>query len=165
VRQTIERRRSRLAGRHLELDLVPAVVRVDGVFLDASLTNVIDNALKYTPADAVIQVQTEELDDAFVRVRIADSGPGVPDAALPHLFEKFYRAPGAPGGSRTGLGIGLAVVKGLIEATGGRVTARRSALGGLEIDLDLPLAHVGPGDPGGALEATGSGEPSGPERR
>ena len=64
----------------------------------------------------------------------------MPDAALAHLFEKFYRVPGARGGSRGGLGIGLAVVRGLVEAMGGHVAARRSDLGGLAIDIDLPLA-------------------------
>ena len=78
----------------------------------------------------------------MVRLTIEDGGEGVPDAALPSLFEKFYRVPGGPTGSRSGTGIGLAVVQGLIEATGGRATARRSALGGLAIDLDLPTARL-----------------------
>jgi two-component system sensor histidine kinase KdpD len=136
----IERVRSRLAGRRLELVIAPAVVRVDAVFLDAVVANVLDNAIKYSPPDAAIRVSTTTLDSTTVRLSIDDSGDGVPDAALPHLFEKFYRAPGARGGSRGGLGIGLAVVRGLVEAMGGRVTARRSELGGLAIDIDLPLA-------------------------
>jgi signal transduction histidine kinase len=61
---------------------------------------------------------------------------------MPRLFDKFYRVPGGPGGSRSGTGIGLAVVRGLVEATGGKATAHRSDLGGLAIDLDLPLAPV-----------------------
>jgi signal transduction histidine kinase len=66
----------------------------------------------------------------------------VPDEALPRLFDKFYRVPGAPKGSRSGTGIGLAVVRGLVEAMGGRAAARRSDLGGLAIDLDLPAARA-----------------------
>jgi two-component system sensor histidine kinase BaeS len=56
------------------------------------------------------------------------------------LFEKFYRVPRKGEGSRRGTGIGLAVVLGLVEAMGGRVTARASDLGGLAVDVDLPVA-------------------------
>jgi signal transduction histidine kinase len=63
----------------------------------------------------------------------------VPEEHLPHLFEKFYRVPGAQRSSRSGVGIGLAVVRGLTEAMGGGVVARRGELGGLAIDLDLSI--------------------------
>jgi signal transduction histidine kinase len=75
---------------------------------------------------------------------VEDSGPGVPDAELGRLFEKFYRVPGRAGGSRVGTGVGLAVVRGLTEAMGGSVTARRSELGGLAIDVLLPVAESPP---------------------
>ena len=68
--------------------------------------------------------------DGFVRLTVEDGGAGVPDEALEHLFEKFYRAPGAAKGSRSGMGIGLAVVHGLVAAMGGQASARRSDLGG-----------------------------------
>jgi signal transduction histidine kinase len=88
-----------------------------------------------------------------IRLTVEDSGPGVPEEALPRLFEKFYRPPRSPSiagrartaaGSRSGTGIGLAVVRGLVEAQGGSVRARRSRLGGLAIDLDLPAAGAEP---------------------
>jgi two-component system sensor histidine kinase KdpD len=138
--QAIERIRPRLASRDLDLAIEPAIVRVDAVFLDAAVANVLDNAVKYTPPDARIRVATTLVGPGAVRLTIEDSGIGVPDEALPSLFDKFYRAPGSHAGSRGGLGIGLAVVRGLIEATGGTVAARRSALGGLAIDLHLPRA-------------------------
>jgi two-component system, OmpR family, sensor histidine kinase KdpD len=156
VRQTVDRRRSRFGGRRLELEVEPAIVRVDGVFLDAAMANLVENALKYTPSDAVIRISSAPVDERTIRLTVEDSGPGVIDDALPHLFEKFYRAPGAPRGSRSGLGIGLAVVKGLVEATGGHVRARRSVLGGLAIDLDLPLATPRP-EPDASDPADGSG--------
>ena len=137
--QPLERVRRRLGGRRLDVDLQQAVVRVDAVFVDSAVTNVLDNAVKYTPEDAPIRISSAPLDGATIRLTIEDGGPGVAPEVLPRLFEKFYRAPGARGGSRGGLGIGLAVVRGLIEATGGRVTARHSDLGGLAMDLDLPM--------------------------
>ncbi len=155
VEQAVDRLRAGLGHRQVEVAVEPVIVRVDGVFLDAALANLLENARKYAPADAPVRVSARVLDAVFVRLTVEDGGPGVPDAALPRLFEKFYRVPGARGGSRGGLGIGLAVVKGLIEATGGRVSARRSALGGLAVDLDLPRATVA-----GGATADGTGTES-----
>jgi two-component system sensor histidine kinase KdpD len=142
LNRAIDRARARLGARSLELDLVAAPVEVDPVFLDAAVANVLDNAIKYTPADAHIRMSAGEQPDGTVRLTIEDDGPGVSDEALARLFEKFYRAPGAPGGSRGGSGIGLAVARGMIEATGGHVEAHRSELGGLAVDLELPMATL-----------------------
>ena len=146
----LERARARLGGRSLEESVEPVPVLVDAVFLDAAVGNVLDNAIKYTPDAARIRITTGRPLDAMVRLTIDDDGPGVPDGALPHLFEKFYRAPGTRGGSRSGLGIGLAVVRGLVEAMDGSVAARRGERGGLAVDIDLPLAGQPPTDPGEA---------------
>jgi two-component system, OmpR family, sensor histidine kinase KdpD len=134
-----------LAGdRPIEVDLAAApAVRADPVMLDEALANIVDNAVHHTPAGTRIRLAAAELpDEPFVRLTVEDSGPGVPDEALGRLFEKFYRVAEAGRGSRGGTGIGLAVVRGLTEAMGGRVTARRSERGGLAIDLDLPVAPV-----------------------
>ncbi len=143
VGQTVDRLRSRLAGRPVEILLDAAPVNVDPVFLDEAVTNALENAIKYTPAGTLIRLSAVELPgEGLIRLTIDDAGAGVPDAVLPRLFEKFYRVPGSSGGSRAGTGIGLAVVRGLVEAMGGRVRARRSELGGLAIDLDLPAVAV-----------------------
>jgi two-component system sensor histidine kinase KdpD len=141
VERTTERFRLRLGDRPLEVAVdVPPVV-VDPVFLDEAITNALENGLKYTQSGTPIRITARELaDEPLVRLTIEDAGPGVPDESVPRLFEKFYRVPGGGQGSRSGTGIGLAVVQGLVEAMGGHVGARRSDLGGLAIDLDLPLA-------------------------
>ncbi len=141
--EPVERTRGRLGSRLLETAIDQALVEVDPVFVDAALANLLDNAIKYTPDGARIRIVGGAHDTGVVVLTIEDDGPGVPPDALPHLFETFYRVPGVRGGSRAGLGIGLAVVRGLVEATGGRVTARRSELGGLAIDLTLPTAAPG----------------------
>ena len=149
--RTVDRLRDRLGGRTVELSLDAPPVLVDPVFLDDALANVLENAVKYTGPTACLRLSARPLaDEPYVRLTVEDSGPGVPDEALPRLFEKFYRVPGGARGSRAGTGIGLAVVRGLVEATGGRCRARRSELGGLAIDVDLPES------PGAAAASVGA---------
>lgn len=145
VGRTVDRLRPRMAGRPVDIDLDAPPVEVDPVFVDDAVVNALENALKYTPPGTRIRIAAAvSPDPAFVRLTIEDAGPGVPADALPLLFDKFYRVPGVGQGSRSGTGIGLAVVRGMVEATGGRVGARRSDLGGLAIDLDLPCATMPP---------------------
>jgi two-component system sensor histidine kinase KdpD len=143
VGQTIQRLRSRLGDRPLDVRLDAPPVAVDPVFLDEAVTNAIENAIKYTPPATPIRISaTEVAGERRVRLTVEDGGQGVPDHAMPRIFEKFYRVPGVAGGSRSGTGIGLAVVRGLVEAMGGDVSARRGELGGLAIDIDLPVADI-----------------------
>ncbi|HUP83498.1 MAG TPA: ATP-binding protein [Candidatus Limnocylindria bacterium] len=141
VGAALERLAPRLVGWRVESEVGREVVRADPVFLDAVLTNALDNIVRHTPSGTTIRLLTAAGRGQMVRLTIEDSGPGVPDEALARLFDKFYRVPGSRG-SRHGTGIGLAVVQGLVEAMGGQVAARRSELGGLAIDIDLPLAAV-----------------------
>jgi len=142
VEQSLDRLRPRLAGRPLDVDLTDRPVEVDPVFLDEALTNIVENALKYTSPGTPLRVKAADAGGGLVRLTVEDAGPGVPDEALGRLFEKFYRVPEARRQSRAGTGIGLAVVRGLVEAMGGSVGARRSDLGGLAIDINLPAARV-----------------------
>ena len=140
--RAVARERPGMGARTLEVDLAAPPVEVDPVFVDEAFSNILDNARKYTPELATIRVSAGGATDGRVRVTVEDDGPGLPDEVLVRLFEKFYRAPGATAGSRGGTGIGLAVARGVIEATGGRVAVRRSELGGLAFDIDLPAALV-----------------------
>jgi two-component system sensor histidine kinase KdpD len=163
--RTLQRLRPRLVERVLSVDVPAQPVRVDPVFLDEAFTNLLENALKFTsPGDAVHVHAGEITNDGFLRLTVEDGGPGVPEAALERLFEKFYRAGTDPRASRPGTGIGLAVVRGLTEAMGGRVVARQSDLGGLAIDVFLPVAAVpaelageAAGSASGSSAAAGSG--------
>ena len=155
VGQVADRAQRQLGGRTLELAVDAPPVLVDPIFLVQAVANVLDNATKHTPPEARIAVTAHELGDGLVRLSIEDDGPGVPTAALTRLFDRFYRVPGAGGGSRAGTGIGLAVARGLIEAMDGRIAARAGERGGLAIDLDLPLAAI----PTAAVEPLGAGAP------
>jgi len=143
VGRTMDRVRPRLGNRPVELALSAPPVEVDPVFLDEALTNALDNAIKYTPPGSAIRVSATRLSgQAHVRLSIEDAGPGVPDTAMAKIFDKFYRVPGAAAVFRSGTGVVLAVVRGLVEAMDGAVSARRSELGWLAIDIDLPAATV-----------------------
>ena len=140
VNRSLERLKSRLASHPLDVALDAPPVLVDPTFLDSAVTNIVENAIKYTPPDAPLRFVARAGEHGRVTLTIEDGGPGVPDDSLGRLFEKFYRVPGRQKTSRSGTGIGLAVVRGLVEAMGGEVSARRSQLGGLAIDIDLPAA-------------------------
>jgi two-component system sensor histidine kinase KdpD len=149
VGRSLERLGRRIGDRPIDVDLAAPPVEVDPTFLDEAVANVVENALKYTPPGAALRVGAVVVDAETVRLTLEDAGPGVPDGSLDRLFDKFYRVPGSTRRSRAGTGVGLAVVRGLVEATGGRVQARRSELGGLAIDLDLPRAPVATTVPAG----------------
>ena len=142
VEEATRRAAAALGDRPIDVRVDPDLpaILVDEVFVGQVLNNMLDNAAKYAGPGAPILISAHETDEHRVRITIEDGGPGVPPEAMPRLFEKFYRVPRKGEGSRRGTGIGLAVVRGLVDAMGGRVTARRSELGGLAVDVDLPIA-------------------------
>jgi len=126
----------------VELRDLPPVV-ADGVLLDTVIANLLDNAMRHAGRDALIRV-SGALRDGSIEVSVEDGGQGVPDEVLPRLFGKFYRVPGRSRGARSGLGIGLSIVQGFVEAMGGTTVAERSELGGLAVRVRLPIAPEPP---------------------
>jgi two-component system, OmpR family, sensor histidine kinase KdpD len=147
VAEAVRRSETTLGERSVEVRIPPDLppVLADEVFIGQVVNNTLDNAAKYAGPGAPVRVSARETDDHRVRITIEDGGPGVPPESMPRLFEKFYRVPRKGEGSRRGTGIGLAVVRGLVDAMGGRVAARPSELGGLAVDVDLPIAALEPG--------------------
>ena len=131
----------------LPADLPP--VRVDAVYFDEAVTNLLDNAVRHAH-DPHVRIRARSMDPDRVRLVVEDDGAGVPAPDLAHLFERFYRVRRAGEGSRRGLGIGLSVVKGLVEAMGGAVRADASTMGGLAIELSLPAVPPPPVEVAGA---------------
>jgi two-component system sensor histidine kinase KdpD len=146
VRETVDRYRPRVVNLQLTYDWAEALppVYADPVFLGQVIANLLDNAASFVPAEGQVRIGARVVDD-MVQIRVEDSGPGVPAKALPHLFEKFYRSGSPESNARTGTGTGLAVVRGLTEAMGGHAEAHRSELGGLAVDVSLPVAPAPPG--------------------
>lgn len=128
----------RARGRQIDTRIPPnlPMVRVDFVLMVQVLTNLLDNAIKYAPPDQPICVSAGQADD-MLRVEVTDKGPGIPDADLERVFDKFYRIQrqGAPSGT----GLGLSICRGIVEAHGGRIWAASGPEGGTMITLTLPL--------------------------
>jgi two-component system sensor histidine kinase KdpD len=140
----LDRYRPRVTGRLAVTipDDLPAV-HVDQTFLSQVLSNVFDNAVTHSAPEADIAVSAAA-SGTDVEIRVEDSAPGVPPDALPRLFDRFYRGSAAATPSRRGVGLGLTVVRGLIEAMGGTVNASASELGGLAITIRVPAAPTEP---------------------
>ncbi|MEP7064542.1 MAG: ATP-binding protein [Gemmatimonadota bacterium] len=115
-------------------DQLPTIL-CDADRLQQALGNLIGNALKFTPSGGEIEVSAEARADG-VRLSVSDSGPGIPDDDVPHIFDRFWTA---HRNSRVrGTGMGLAIVRGIVEAHGGRVWAERNSRGGAIFILQLP---------------------------
>lgn len=138
----LDRMRPVLDGHPVEAtmarDLPP--IRADATFLAQILGNLLDNAARYSPPGTPIRVTASAIEPGMVEVCVEDAGAGVPVDELERIFERFYRRGG--GRKPPGTGLGLPLVRGLTEAMGGHVVARRSSLGGLAVSLQLPATPV-----------------------
>jgi two-component system, OmpR family, sensor histidine kinase MprB len=131
VRNAVERVRRRGSDRTFDVRLEEFHVIGDPDGLERTVTNLLDNAVKWSPPGSTIRVRMEGN-----RLRVADSGPGIPEADLPYVFDRFFR--GASARKTPGTGLGLSIVAKTIEDHGGSVTAGRSDDGGAEFTIQLP---------------------------
>jgi two-component system sensor histidine kinase KdpD len=142
IRDVIDHIQPHLAERHLSLgvpdDLPP--VKLDYLALDQVLTNVIENAISYTPAGTPIEIDAQ-VKGGQMEITIADRGPGIPPADLERIFDKFYRVQGTRRDRAhcSGSGLGLAVCQGLVEAHGGQIRAENREGGGALFRITLPM--------------------------
>lgn len=147
INVTIKSVQKELAGHRLEIKLSPEMplVRMDFVLMEQALTNLLLNAAFHTPAGTPVQISAKVQHNELA-LAVADRGPGVPPEAIPRIFDKFYRAPGAVTG---GTGLGLSIVKGFVEAQGGHVRAENQAGGGAVFSIFLPVTEPPffPGEP------------------
>jgi len=131
-----------LQGREVTLDLPADLppVELDYMEIDQVLTNLIENAARHTPPESPIEISAR-VDDNQVVVSVADRGPGIPQADLVHIFDKFYRVKNIQAKSphAAGSGLGLAVSRGMVEAHGGHIWAENREGGGAIFRFTLPL--------------------------
>jgi two-component system phosphate regulon sensor histidine kinase PhoR len=122
---------------HLELPTDVLLMQGNPIRLRQMLDNLIGNAIKYTPEDGNINIEAEVKGEQVI-LRISDTGPGIPPADQPHIFEKFYRASNVPKGVG-GSGLGLAIVKSIVDNHQGRIWVESMVGQGTTFTLVLPL--------------------------
>ena len=138
IEGVLQRLEARLVAHPVTV-VVPAdlpLLWLDYSEIDQVLTNLLENAIRYTPPATPVMIQARCC-GAMVEVAVRDAGPGVAAAHLPYLFDKFYRATERQAG--TGTGLGLAICRGLIQAHGGTMDATSAAGQGLAITFTLPV--------------------------
>jgi len=114
------------------------VFNADPDMLTRVFTNLCDNALRYTPAGGSVTIDATRHGN-LLGISVTDTGPGIPPAALPRLFDRFYRVDVSRQLATGGSGLGLAIVRAIIEAHGGTIWAENSPQGGARIVFTLPL--------------------------
>ena len=141
------RLRSREIGPRAEarrITLETAVPRelsasADRAALEQILTNLVDNAIKYTPEGGRVRI-TADARDGKILLAVEDNGPGIPAVHLPRLFERFYRVDDARSRELGGTGLGLAIVKHLVLANGGEISVESQVGRGSRFVVSLPRA-------------------------
>ncbi len=133
-----------------------AVVSADFDRIEQVLGNLVDNAFRHTPAGGWIEAGVRRASPGFVEFYVSDSGTGIPEAELPHVFDRFYRSSGEPSG--TGAGLGLAISREIVRAHGGQIRAEAPVAGGTTFVFTLPVA-------GGASPSPSSGNRDRPSPR
>jgi len=128
-------------GQRIDTDIAQDATHVagDAAKLHDVLRNLIENASNYSPEGATIEVAARRT-DGLIAITLADRGPGVPEADLPRIFERFYRVDRSRTRDPGGTGLGLSIVRHLVELHGGRVSAANRPGGGAVFTVRLPAA-------------------------
>jgi signal transduction histidine kinase len=132
-------------GITLTMQLPPTLspVSADRDKLNQVLTNLIQNAIKFTPGDGQARLEVRSRDDGFVQVNVVDTGPGIPSDELDKVFQRFYRGASAPAATQ-GAGLGLTIAKNLVELHGGRIWISSTVGAGSCFSFTIPMHQPSP---------------------
>lgn len=143
VGAVVRRARRVLGSRRLQIRVAPdlPMLDLDGVLLEQTLFNLLDNAAKYAPQQSTIVIDARRVNDRII-IKVMDEGPGISPQERTRIFEKFYRS-GQSGRQRAGTGLGLAICRGFVEAMGGRIIAgNRTDRRGAVFLIGFPLPKL-----------------------
>ncbi|HVE76230.1 MAG TPA: HAMP domain-containing sensor histidine kinase [Actinomycetota bacterium] len=135
VERTVRRMERNWPKVSFEMAIEPTTVRGVASKIERAVSNILDNAAKWSPDGGTIEVSVSSGE-----LRVRDHGPGISDADLPHIFERFYRADDTRG--QPGSGIGLAIVQQVAESHGGSVSAQNAQGGGAIVRMTLPESQL-----------------------
>jgi two-component system phosphate regulon sensor histidine kinase PhoR len=119
----------------------PIILEADAQRLSQVLVNLIDNALRFTPVGGSVQTAID-VSDGYAVINVSDTGIGIPYKDLPHIFERFYVVDRSRARDISGAGLGLSIVKQIVDAHNGTVTAESMLGSGTRFTVRLPVAHV-----------------------
>lgn len=122
-------------GVHVEVDPEPTMLEGDPARLRQLVTILVDNAIRHSPRDGTVRVVVRSA-SGVASVEVTDEGPGVREEDMPHVFDRFWRAPGAPSG---GTGLGLAIARWIVDRHGGRIGVANRPEGGAAFRVELPV--------------------------
>ena len=152
VRAAVESMSPAAEAKSIDLQVVidprASTVMGDAHRLQQAVWNLLSNAIKFTPRDGKVQVRLERI-NSHLEIVVADNGQGIDKRALENVFDRFWQAPSRTGGD-TGMGLGLSIVKHIVNLHGGTVSARSEGLGMgsvFTIRLPLPVTTAGFGEP------------------
>ena len=147
VGAALEQLGSRANNRSIKIDIpsVTPFISVDFGLIVQTLANILDNAMKYSPADSPIEIKARQ-HDLEVHIEITDHGVGIPEEDLANIFDKFYRIKRPD--NVAGTGLGLSISKGIVEAHGGSIEAEKASNGGTTIRIKLLIGDSNPSTAG-----------------
>lgn len=132
---------TKFSGKHnIKTDLPEKMIIlfVDGLLIEQVLINLIDNAIKYTQSDSIIEIKVIQKEENVV-FEVSDNGKGIPKEDIAYIFDRFYTKPNGISLKKRGIGLGLAICKSIIEAHGGQMKALNNSLGGATFKFSLPI--------------------------
>ncbi len=154
VGRAVNAARPRAEANSIQLDYgepeEPVLALMDRTRIAQVISNLLDNALQHTPEGGRVEVSLALLEGDRVRVAVTDNGEGIPEEDLQRVFDRFYRVDSSRSRASGGAGLGLTIVKGLVEAHGGSVGAESPSQGGTRVWFDLARFSGDPSSDGGS---------------